>query len=253
MHEKLIKQIKELPGVMSLTVLDNKDWGTIFFESVKQAVECENVEQWDFIAKKTRLSTRFTDGLSLSAIDPEYSDTSWYKSQSDWCVLPFSQYLTDYNLTDEWERFLIGEAEKRYPKGTKVISAIDDVFKFTCSGRFKYLSAIGTIADSKTMYAIRTDFGKWAEIIPDEVELVEGEMYVFDEDRIGRFESENTNNTFALHSQLLSSGKLYANKGAENLHSDRPIAATPNQIAKLIKAEIKNGYLWKDGKLIKFK
>jgi hypothetical protein len=261
MHEKLIKQIKELPGVKKIEPFDKRF--IITFDPVKQAVECENVEQLNFTRAQKDHKAPVKMTTKKAYVPTCKSDTYSFQKGfygSEYTIIPFTQYLTDYNLTDEWEAYLRKEIKKRYPIGTKV-KCLDDGDKFIITDHnhhvYEWITGDRVTRKCKNLGVRVYNNGKWAEIIPDEVELVEGDIYTSkhgDLTWIFRLKSVIDKTTASYHSISDHQKEFHIDCWLCHRDSTRTCTpATPNQESKLIRAEIKNGYLWKDGKLITLK
>lgn len=236
-----------IPELMRLTVGEGSGsciyyrgkWAEII-PAEKMGVHCDNIEQFNFIL--TIIGVQTVDSFSDRGIVMVKRNPMFGQGKK---VVKFAQYVTDCNLTEEWEKYLIGEAEKRYPVGTKFKHAnVKDLPSICSDGRFSshftsdYPDAIKHDSEG-LVYAN----GKWAEIITDEVELVDGKIYA-SQSVIFRFKSINNNDhCIDTYSQLVEEKYLNGLKSVGERTFIRNIKlATKKQKQKLIKAEVKNGY-----------
>jgi hypothetical protein len=238
--KSIIEKIEGIEGVETVELTKKGFKGT--FEPEKPiAISPNNKEEWDFIIGTMRINNSYIEGAYLVPINQVWGDTR----QSNYNIIPFTQYLTDYSSTEEWEKYLIGEAEKRYPIGTKYIDQCGD--KQVASGNktvalnhYEHGDCCG-----EPRHGWMYSSGKWAEIIPkeEEIVLVEGEIY-FDETDEYIFRYNKTQKGYVYdYSTLSKGGTFFSDKGyfdsADNFNA---VQSTYKQKKKLIKAEIKNNY-----------
>ena len=256
--KKVIEEIEKIKGVEKVTETGCNEL-TVQVEKKLRAVKCTNKEQCKFVQSRITELDFYYNGICLNLQGVGHAYESWYVN-NNYDVIPFSQYLSDYNLTDEWEKYLIGEAEKRgFVKGIKHRGQQN--LKHTSHNLTKlWINETGDLlmgGASGCVYSIPT--GKWATIIEPELELISGEIYYIkyhDDKRIVRYDSMDGKHCINIHSQLISDGRFinmaeYGDSLA--LLKKIPKPATNKQKATLIKSELKNGYLWNGKELIKYK
>lgn len=266
--KKVIEKIEKIKGVEKVTKTGSNEL-TVQVE-YKWVAKISNIEQWNFTWLKTKgyiptdvsfLGHANSNGGVYDVIDIEGKSTQCekYFTKINYTVIPFSEYLSEYNLKDEWEKYLIGEAEKRYPVGTKYKSCagygnkiVKEKFIYNHGNEgFRY------ITDGWGGQVYRD--GKWATIIEPELELVSGEIYLSEEDNkrwIFRFKSNREPDairvnylSIILYDDIFNVDSFLCHKDSTRLCKP----ATNKQKAKLIKAELKNGYLWNGKELVKYK
>ena len=130
--KKVIEQIKELKGVKTVESMSDKVVVT-FEPDKKLAIKVSTIEQVNFLAARTcdnRPHMFDINARHLFVIDKD----NWYQDYRDklYNNISFTQYIKDYNLKSEWEEYLIDEAKKRYPVGTK--------FRVVHNGKIKTVS-----------------------------------------------------------------------------------------------------------------
>lgn len=249
--KKVIEKIEKIKGVEKVTETGSNEL-TVQVEKKNQAVECTNKEQWNFIARKTQLIKSFRNGLSIAIGSKEYTNTDWYKRHSNWCVISFSEYLSEYNLKDEWEKYLIGEAEKRGFENNWIMCIEGETGSksMKLNNKFRYDPLNNRIMCelNHSSYTVWKN-GDWATIIEPELELVSGEIYY---DKDGYYSSIfRCKNKELYYSRLMIDYNKYCLSGSIVVSKLKP--ATNKQKAKLIKAELKHGYLWNGKELVKYK
>jgi len=162
--KKVIEKIEKIKGVEKVTETGCNEL-TVQVEKQKIAVECTNKEQWEFIFIKINMKipsdTAFGEDagncfiyncISISDSDGRASTQSknyFQRECNNYKIIPFSEYLSEYNLKDEWEKYLIGEAEKRYPVGTK-FAQLEYCAKRTVKESWHYITKDNNICCGKT-------------------------------------------------------------------------------------------------------
>ena len=269
--KKVIEKIEKIKGVEKVTKTGSNEL-TVQVE-YKWVAKISNIEQWNFTWLKTKgyiptdvsfLGHANSNGGVYDVIDIEDNSTQCekYFTNLNYTAIPFSEYLSEYNLKDEWKKYLIGEAEKRYPTGTRYESVYSSlkytvnsnhIYRWSQTGQNKH--GIDCSADQGWLYLD----GKWATIIEPELELVSGEIYLSEEDNkrwIFRFKSNREPDairvnylSIILYDDIFNVDSFLCHKDSTRLCKP----ATNKQKAKLIKAELKNGYLWNGKELVKYK
>ena len=242
MNKKLIEQIKEMPGVKTVEPCDNRV--VVTFEGEKVAVDCMNQEQFDFVLFQ---ECKYKGEEYNNNTDHTYVGLSHFASFDSYFI-PFTQYLSDYNLTDQWEKYLIGEAEKRYPVGTKYRGcAVGNGINTVKSSPY-WESCCGGIISHRGGGMLYYN-GKWATIIPSEqkeIELVCGEIYVAkdnqDDKWLFRFKSFGKDKRQLDYYSLIDFQAKFHTNDWMNIIGRNPVPATTKQKQKLIRAEVKNKY-----------
>ncbi len=264
--KKVIEKIEKIKGVEKVTETGCNEL-TVQVEKQEIAVECTNKEQWEFIFMKINMKipsdTAFGEDagncfiyncISISDSDGRASTQSknyFQRECKNYKVIPFSEYLSDYNLKDEWEKYLIGEAEKRYPVGTKYKAHVLGTYIINTPLIFKETRPYGYCVGEESAKGWLYYAGKWATIIEPELELVSGEIYTITDN--GRYSFRFKSIGSDKYANYLSSTNPFEIENLIYIKDRKLRLATNKQKAKLIKAELKNGYLWNGKELIKYK
>lgn len=248
MNKQITEQIKKIKGVKTVEPHPESDRVVVTFEAEKVAVHCANKEQLVFAYEKN-VSFPFVrkDTEGYVYIGGNWDIKKDIVVSCGYTIIPFTQYLSEYNLTGEWEKYLINEAERRgYSIGVKHRgqSGVNHV-SFTI--KKLRTNSIGDLMGGSSGCIYSFCNGKWAEIIPNEIELVDGEIYRFkdgDNSRTIRFRRNGINNHLLMYSQLHCDGDFWIHEESDYFDSkDRKLSpATKKQKQKLIRAEVKNGY-----------
>jgi hypothetical protein len=247
--EELIKKIKELKGVKTVEPMSDKV--VVTFEPVRTSIKVSNKEQLYFVWNKFHNWDCAVDGNLNRCVYTEIGggwDTE-ENAKNKSTIIPFTQYIEDYNLRSEWEKYLIVEAKKQYKKGDKVMSLTHAMELIVGSGDgMKSIPEVVFCDGYKIYYGcddgryvVVYKDGKWAEIIPTKVEMVKGEIY-YDKE-----ESDCIKNIFRHKCENYIYSRVFKESGDFELDchvglSDNIKPATDKQKRKLIKTEVKNGY-----------
>ena len=162
---------------------------------IKQAVNCETQEQWDFVTEKLGYkweAGRWEDYKADSKISldsQEYGKSyECYYSFQEWCNLnDFKMSKTERDWSRASIEELIAKAKKNYPIGTKFIPAYAsqnfDYFCIICTTDFRYENdCLYAVLPDNTVYDIQNnpEYGscslnrvifyskEWATILPAE-------------------------------------------------------------------------------------
>lgn len=162
---------------------------------IKQAVNCETQEQWDFVTEKLGYkweAGRWDDYKADSKISlnsQEYGKSyECYYSFQEWCNLnDFKMSKTERDWSRASIEELIAKAKKNYPIGTKFIPAHTsqnpDYFCIVCTTDFRYEGGcLYAVLPDNTVYDIKNnpEYGncslnrvifyskEWATILPTE-------------------------------------------------------------------------------------
>lgn len=243
--KELIEKIKKEKGVKTVEMIDGK--AVVTFEPAKWAVECKTKEQWDFIRDRVVLLIKWTKPSCIDIKNGGVAPKDWFL-KNNYNVISFSQYREDHNLKSEWHEYLIDEAKKRYPVGTKIKNAYHPDVNTnvrTVIGDYRVVNNEIDVSVKETGAKINLFYSRtWAEIIPNEVELVKGGIYDYLGDRTIRFKRKHKTRGMDTYSQLTRDGIFYKYSEDVGYHDDyknlKP--ATDKQKRKLIKSEVKNGY-----------
>jgi hypothetical protein len=236
--QKLIKKIKKLEGVKTVEPMSDKV--VVTFEPERTSIKVSNKEQLYFVWRRFH-AWRCAAVNNFNRCVYAEMGGGWdmeKNAKNKSTIIPFTQYLKDYNLKSEWEKYLANEAIKLgYIKGCTIIDLIvgdKRTIRDYDIGSPEW-EIDGENSFNLGVCTINKD-GKWAEIIPNEVELVKGEIYydteyevLFRHGCIGQLDM-NTKEWFDC-SWIVNDGD-----------SSTPIDATIKQKKIRIKAEVKNGY-----------
>ena len=256
--KELIKRIKAHDGEVKVTP-ENDNKVVVEFVPKLISVECDTKEQFNFALRQEQRDPfdGFTENRrTLVGIGQ--------LAKPGGKVIPFTKYISDNDLKDEWEKYLRKEISKRYPVGSEV-KCMDDGWSFIITGYCHHhcewiignRSPSGCCGLGVNVYKD----GKWATIIEPKMDLVKGEVYsVIDTSSEWRFKGlyrhkmeigkENMCRYFSTindHCGFQTDGSILPFDSKSRICKP----ATNKQKAKLIKAEIKNGWLWDGNELLK--
>lgn len=227
--KKLIEQIKEMPGVKDV-ILATDDRVVVTFEAEKVIVEWKTDEHIKFIEQQRGFKT---DGSRLKYIAINKESMVHHSSLAD-RIIPFTQYLKDYNLREEYLNYMVKEAVKRG-------LYCDVKYSFNDGSESTVVEPMELGSDYCLLSAngcnIILSNGEWATPIKEELVLVDGEIYYSKEFKV-IFRSQtksvlNTDGEKEYESDIWDTEEEYRNEA-------RP--ATKKQKQKLIRAEVKNKY-----------
>ena len=252
MKKELIKRIKNHNGEVKQD-WENDNKVVVEFVPKYTAVECGNVEQFNF-TKKTigyKSNSPFGGWDGNPCVRLKGDGITAKNAISDDAVMSFTQYISYNDLKDEYLTFMVNEADRiglvegvRYLspriKAERVINfplylsgGDDSEYRICCK-------------NGEVLYS-----GKWATIIEPKLEMVKGEVYCAnnsDGDRwLFRFESIKSDKREINYYSLIDHGSGFRLPDWMSIVDRTVKPSTNKQKAKLIKAEIKNGWLW-DGK-----
>jgi len=232
----IIEQIKKIGGVITVEPA-GENMAVVVFEAGKSDILCDTFDQ-----------QKFLKGIGAKGIMSRFFDQK---------IISFSDYISQNNLKSEWEKWLINQATRRGFKKGITHGGYTDQCQYEITGEI-YLNSIGLSSQGDAGLIYCTQDGKWATIIPEEKptslkpeELVDGEIYIFDDvhSHVFRYANRNIQNNgdgrfISLYSHLYDDGSFRYGSICLGIDKGIILPATISEKQTLIRAEIANRYFY---------
>ena len=176
--KELIKRLESHKGEVKQDWKSDNKVVVKFVPKKLIGVSIDNNEQWEFMRIKTGLYTKFRKDSFIIPSTCQFGGTN----TSEYNVIPFTKYISDNDLKDEYQDYLFTTTVLKYPIGIVFIDlvagnerVIDD---YDLDGRHFEIGLDGKcILNLGKASLYNTHTGEWATIIEPKLELVKGEIY----------------------------------------------------------------------------